>query len=354
MWILCSRIVATIFLVVSAAAQVSPTTSQELLKRAEAGDPQAQFELGRTYEEGQGVPQDDALAAEWFRKAAEHGNAQAQNSLGVLYAQGRGVRHDKEEAVRWYKKAAKQGLPEATYNVAIAYYNGEGVAGDMVAAYVWMMVALDKGDAQAGEALQHIGEQLHNRLDHSRFELAELYEKGEEVPQNLTSAAALYRELAWHSYEESAFSSPARDKLCELYFSGRGVPQDYVQARSWCKKSGARSSYLILGRLAEQGLGQKKNLREAAGYFKKAALAGTEEAYLETGRVKLEMGSHQEQKNAYFWFYLATDHKIPGADAKLQETAALLDRKEISELQKQADILKTGKPDERERILKKH
>ena len=51
MWNLCARIAATFLLVVSATAQVSPATSQELLKRAEAADAQAQFELGRAYEE---------------------------------------------------------------------------------------------------------------------------------------------------------------------------------------------------------------------------------------------------------------------------------------------------------------
>jgi uncharacterized protein len=92
-------------------AQAVPDT-QELLKRAEAADTQAQFELGRAYEDGKGVPQDDERAVEWFRKSAEHGNAQAQNSLGVMYAQGRGVQRDRAEAVRWYRKAAKQGLPK--------------------------------------------------------------------------------------------------------------------------------------------------------------------------------------------------------------------------------------------------
>jgi hypothetical protein len=109
MWILCARIAATFLLVVSATAQVSPTTSQELLKRAEASDSQAQFELGRAYEDGKGVAQDDEQAVQWFRKSAEQGNAQAQNSLGVMYAQGRGVQGDREEAIRWYRKAAKQG-----------------------------------------------------------------------------------------------------------------------------------------------------------------------------------------------------------------------------------------------------
>lgn len=74
-----------------------------LQQRAVAGDAQAQFELGQTYEEGKDVPQDDAKAAEWFRKSAEQGNMQAENSLGVMYAVGRGVTRDREQAVVWLK-----------------------------------------------------------------------------------------------------------------------------------------------------------------------------------------------------------------------------------------------------------
>jgi TPR repeat protein len=43
------------------------------------------------YAEGQGVPQDHAEAARWYRKAADQGNALAQFGLGLMYDQGHGV-----------------------------------------------------------------------------------------------------------------------------------------------------------------------------------------------------------------------------------------------------------------------
>jgi TPR repeat protein len=46
------------------------------------------------YDEGRGVPQDDAEAVRWYRKAAEQGDAEAQGKLGVMYANGRGVPND--------------------------------------------------------------------------------------------------------------------------------------------------------------------------------------------------------------------------------------------------------------------
>ena len=65
------------------------------------------------YVQGRGVRQDDAQAAQWFRKAAEQGVAQAQYNLGVMYAKGRGVRQDGEQAVQWFRKAVEQGYPQA-------------------------------------------------------------------------------------------------------------------------------------------------------------------------------------------------------------------------------------------------
>src|SRR3954454_1319801 len=63
----------------------------------------------RSIHKGQGVTQNYAEAARWFRKAAEQGNADAQNHLGVLYDHGKGVTQDHAEAARWFRKAAEQG-----------------------------------------------------------------------------------------------------------------------------------------------------------------------------------------------------------------------------------------------------
>lgn len=337
-----------------AAQDASSSSALSLTQRAEAGDAKAQYELGRAYEEGNGVAQDDVRAVEWFRKSADQGNAQAQNSLGVMYSLGRGVPRDKEEAVRWYRKAAKQGLSEAIYNVAISYYNGEGVDESMDMAYTWMMLAHRNGDTQAAEALGLIGDQLHNRLDRSKFNLAEMYEKGKDVAPDLPAALALYREVAVRERGEGFFFHTAQYKLCEFYAGDKGVPPDYAQARAWCKRSESPQAYIVLGRLAEKGLGQEKNLRKAGDLYRNAALAGVFDGYLESGRLKVESGSHKDQKNAYFWFYLAAHLKVPGAEAKLQEAAAHLTEKEIAEMQKQGAAWENLSPEDRKRSLKKH
>jgi hypothetical protein len=78
-----------------------------LQRSGEHGDPDAQVELGRLYEEGEGVDQNYAEAAFWYRKAADHGPdlggaGQGRNRLGLLYLEGRGVTQDYIEAYKWF------------------------------------------------------------------------------------------------------------------------------------------------------------------------------------------------------------------------------------------------------------
>ena len=79
------------------------------IKRAEAGDPRAQNRLGLAYAQGNGVPQDNAEAAKWYRKAAEQGHGVARLNLGILLAEGRGVERDLTEAYKWTALACRAG-----------------------------------------------------------------------------------------------------------------------------------------------------------------------------------------------------------------------------------------------------
>jgi TPR repeat protein len=66
-----------------APALYSSDVSQLKIK-ADAGDVEAQVKLARAYQDGNGVEQNDTLAAQWYRQAAEHANPAAQNNLGKM------------------------------------------------------------------------------------------------------------------------------------------------------------------------------------------------------------------------------------------------------------------------------
>ncbi len=74
---------------------------------AEEEDAMAQYSLGRMYDLGVGVPQNDAKAAAWYKPAARKGNPYAQGNLAVLYATGRGVEQDLVLAYMYSTLAAR-------------------------------------------------------------------------------------------------------------------------------------------------------------------------------------------------------------------------------------------------------
>ncbi|HLK31998.1 MAG TPA: tetratricopeptide repeat protein, partial [Terriglobales bacterium] len=98
----------------------------QLLKRARAGDVDAEFQLGMALEHGNGVTRNYTRAREWYQKAAEAGDPPAQNNLGALLAKGLGGATDATGAVRWYLRAAVSGLAAAQNNLAYMYSTGQG------------------------------------------------------------------------------------------------------------------------------------------------------------------------------------------------------------------------------------
>ena len=80
---------------------------------ARAGNAEASFNLGMM-EISRGGEGAYERAASYFRAAAERGNVDAQVNLALLYEQGLGVPRDDALALDWYAKAALRGDPEAT------------------------------------------------------------------------------------------------------------------------------------------------------------------------------------------------------------------------------------------------
>jgi len=75
------------------------------LQAAEAGDAEAQNNVGEIYERGLGIEPNYEAAIIWYQKAADQGNARAQFNLGTLYEQGLGVPADKLKALNLYRQS---------------------------------------------------------------------------------------------------------------------------------------------------------------------------------------------------------------------------------------------------------
>lgn len=128
---------------------------------ADQGDSYAQCGLGILYENGDGVPLDDAEALTWYRQAADQGEPYSQFTLGVRYRSGAGVPLDYGEALDWFRKAAEQGQVDAQSTLGSMYESGQGVPQDYVQAYRWF----DKAAGNDPESLTEEGREARKNLN---------------------------------------------------------------------------------------------------------------------------------------------------------------------------------------------
>ncbi len=119
---------------------------------ADAGDADAQFNLGQAYKLGRGVPADIAAALEYYRKAAVQGHARAEDNYGLLLFQ----QNQRQQAMPWLERSAERGEPRAQYLVGTALFNGDLLSRDWVRAYALMTRAAGAGLPQAASALAHM------------------------------------------------------------------------------------------------------------------------------------------------------------------------------------------------------
>lgn len=125
-------------------------TLQLIQPLANNGNPRAQTILGRCYENGLGVEQDMAVAAQWFQLAAEQNYSEAQVLLAYCYEIGAGVPKNPQQVMNLMTRAAENGNAEAQFNLALNYSQGlYGAPKNEQQAFNWASLAAKQGYAQA-------------------------------------------------------------------------------------------------------------------------------------------------------------------------------------------------------------
>lgn len=86
---------------------------------AAQGVSRAQVILGDCYDNGVGVGQAPAIAAQWYQLAADQGDPIGMARLGYAYWAGSGVPKDFNMALQWLTRAAELGNESALETLAI-------------------------------------------------------------------------------------------------------------------------------------------------------------------------------------------------------------------------------------------
>jgi cell division septation protein DedD len=122
---------------------------QEWRGPAAAGDADAQFNLGQAYKLGRGVPTDQGIAIEWFRKAALQGHPKAEDNYGLaLFQEGR-----KNEAVQWLERSVARDEKRAELVLGTMLFNADGLPRDWTRAYALVTRSSQQGLPQGSQTL---------------------------------------------------------------------------------------------------------------------------------------------------------------------------------------------------------
>lgn len=128
------RLMVALLIATAGVEMVVPAAAADinaLQIKAQAGDPEAQFQMGEAYRAGKGVTADIEAAIMWYRRATAQGHIRASEELGfALFAHG-----DRREAMPYIEKAAARGEARAFYLLGTAHFNGDYATRDWPLAY---------------------------------------------------------------------------------------------------------------------------------------------------------------------------------------------------------------------------
>jgi len=116
-------------------------------KAAEQNQPDATAALGDIYLFGSGVKVNYNEAFKWYQKGARLNNAVSLNGLGFLYERGLdGIPQNGAKAAKYYREAAERGFVRAYSNLGHLYLDGLLMKEDLVEAYTWFTLGVNEGD----------------------------------------------------------------------------------------------------------------------------------------------------------------------------------------------------------------
>lgn len=261
--------------------------------RADRLSTQRQIELAAAYFMGRGVTRDEKRAAYWYEKAAEAGDPEAQKQIGYFYEVGFGVPVDPVRAAHWYQLSATNGLVSAKVNLGVAYLMGIGVRKDSALGERLFHEAVAKGsglgacylgemyfsgtgvkqDQREAEHWYEVGAKLHD--PQAEFRLASVLSADPDRAHNLSKIVDNLRRSSDEGYV------PAMHALGYLLATRPSLtasPSEMLSLLSKASEAGYWKSSALLGVIATKGAIGPVDLKSAYYDFRLAVLQGGDPA----------------------------------------------------------------------------
>ncbi len=275
-------------------------------RRAQAGDSEAQFQVGVAYLEGRGAPPSRGEALRWLERAAGQGHLDAKVLLASLLLRGGGASEnlglnnesnlppDFAGAAKWARAAAVHGSGEG--QAMLAHILTIGPVRDADEALLWY-----QRSAAAGSANGLFGY------------AAALAARGLDMSAEGESVAALITKAA-----EAGHMGAAR-ALGQLYLRGAGIARDTDAAARWLQvaaAAGDKDAQADLGNLLLNGSRDAvphATLEKVRAWFASAAAAGDPVAQLNLGLCFIQgIGGERHEMRGLRWLRDAAQHTANG------------------------------------------
>lgn len=224
---------------------------QDVMRRAEAGQAEAQYQIGLAYQLGLNVERDFVQARTWFARAAGQGHARAQGGLGFLLLLGQGGPKDLREAERLLRAAADQGEASALANLA--------------------ELSLELHPDAPQQAIDLLERAIGAGAVNARYRLARLLIEGNIVTADAPRGLKLLEEAV------AAGSPYGQTYLAALLSEGEVVARDDKRALQLARRaadSGLAEGLNELGRMIAWGLGTERDPARGASYLERAGKLG--------------------------------------------------------------------------------
>jgi len=203
------------------------------LVKAEKGDAKAQYEVGRLYENGDGVESSDKDSFYWYEKSAKQGNADAQSELGYIYILGNSfVKPNPNESFKWFEKSAAQNNIYSINALGTSYEYGAGVKADEKKSLEYYKKAADLGhsNAQVNYADYYFKKNLNHSSTKAEDEICLKYLK--MAAKQINPEAFLKLGLYYFTIQEDRVEGLAWLYLANNCFSRKPSQLDYFWNRA--------------------------------------------------------------------------------------------------------------------------
>ena len=317
--------------------------------------------LGRKYQGGVGVEQDEALSVRYYKIAAEYGYDKAQRKLGVCYRSGIGVAQDYKMALYWFDKAAKQGNFSAMYNIGLIYEvlkdsrfhsifestvkraNDEISNHNNIEAFgvLGICYLIGKGvPKDEVRAFDYLKKSAEGGNDNAQAYVGYCYYSGKGVTQNKEEA------IKWFEQSANQGNCLGQSSLGQCYLRAEGVLGDKAKGLSFLIKSarqGDSKSQNLLGTYYFRGDGIKQDYNMAYSLFEKSAERGFPGGMfnlalcLENG-----FGTMPNRDKAWYWYKKAAEKGDTQAQKALERFIKNNYEDNLIEQETEIELLRTN------------